>query len=145
MVAAAAGSKEGQRTCTRRLYCHVANAVPQTDALLFVPSKVAGVAEGSAANKAGSTINPPPPTMESTKPANAEARVVKSISIRRLWSVKKGAHKAAQPVAQRHGEAREDEPRVGVKEAEEGKLGEEHALLRHQRHELLSRRQLCGP
>jgi len=28
----------------RRLYCQVARAVPQTDALLLVPSKVAGLA-----------------------------------------------------------------------------------------------------
>ena len=88
MVTVAAGSKADQRIWMRRLYCHVAKAVPQTDALLLVPNKVAGVVVGYAANKAGSKINPPPPTIESTKPAKAEAKVVKKSSIRRLWSVK---------------------------------------------------------
>jgi hypothetical protein len=35
-----------QLMVTHRLYCQVAKAVPQTDALLLVPSKVAGVAVG---------------------------------------------------------------------------------------------------
>ena len=88
MVTAAAGSNADQRIWMRRLYCHVAKAVPQTDALLLVPNKVAGVVVGYAANKAGSKINPPPPTIESTKPAKAEAKVVKKSSMWRLWSVK---------------------------------------------------------
>ena len=46
MVTAAAGSKADQRTCTRRLYCQVANAVPQTEALLLVPNSVAGAVLG---------------------------------------------------------------------------------------------------
>ena len=85
MVAAAAGRSEAHRTSIRRLYCHVAKAVPQTDALLLVPNSVAGVVVGYAANKAGNKMRPPPPTIESTKPANAEAKVVKKSSMRGLW------------------------------------------------------------
>ena len=62
-----------QRICTRRLYCQVAMAVPQTEALLLVPSSVAGGALGKVANSAGSRIRPPPPTIASTKPASREA------------------------------------------------------------------------
>src|SRR3990167_4080273 len=69
-----AGNTDCHRICTRRLYCHVAMDVPHTDALLFVPSKVAGGAPGKVANSAGSRIRPPPPTIASTKPANREAR-----------------------------------------------------------------------
>jgi len=73
--AAAAGSRAPQRICTRRLYCQVAMAVPQTPAALLVPSSVAGCATGNAANRAGTITRPPPPTMASTKPASSEARV----------------------------------------------------------------------
>lgn len=71
-LASAAGSMACQ-IWTRRLYCQVAMAVPQIEALLLVPSSVAGGALGKVANKAGSKIRPPPPTMASTKPANREA------------------------------------------------------------------------
>jgi hypothetical protein len=53
------------------------------DALLLVPSKVAGAAAGKAANRAGTRIKPPPPTMESTKPANSEASETMNISIKK--------------------------------------------------------------
>ena len=42
----AAGSMMDQSMATRRLNCHAANVVPQTEALLLVPNKVAGVALG---------------------------------------------------------------------------------------------------
>ena len=42
--APAAGSKERQGMTTLRLYCTVAKAVPQIEALLLVPNKVAGAA-----------------------------------------------------------------------------------------------------
>jgi hypothetical protein len=61
----------------------VAKAVPQTDALLLLPNKVAGGAEGKVANNAGIKIRPPPPTMESTKPANNEASETMNISIKK--------------------------------------------------------------
>ena len=38
---------------------------------------------GSTLNSAGTRIRPPPPTIESTKPANSEARVSTNISMRR--------------------------------------------------------------
>ena len=97
IVQMAAGSKADQLTWMRRLYCQVANPVPHIDALLLVPSKVAGVVVGYAANKAGSKINPPPPTIESTKPAKAEAKVVKKSSMRGLWSLKASAQKQKAP------------------------------------------------
>jgi hypothetical protein len=81
----------------RRLYCQVANAVPHTDALLLVPNKVAGVVVGCAANNAGNKMRPPPPTIESTKPAKAEAQVVKKSSMQELWSEKSGLKKQKAP------------------------------------------------
>jgi len=69
----APGSKDRQGMTTLRLYCTVAKAVPQIEALLLVPNKVAGGAPGKAANRAGSKIRPPPPTIESTRPASSEA------------------------------------------------------------------------
>lgn len=42
----AAGNMIAQLIATRLLYCQVANVVPQIDALLLVPNKVAGVAVG---------------------------------------------------------------------------------------------------
>jgi hypothetical protein len=53
------------------------------DALLLLPNKVAGGAEGNVANKAGTRIRPPPPTMESTKPANKDARETMNSSIKK--------------------------------------------------------------
>ena len=70
---AAAGSMVFQRICTLWLNCQVATAVPQIDALLLVPNSVAGCAVGKMANSAGVRIRPPPPTIESTKPASSEA------------------------------------------------------------------------
>ena len=72
-AAPAAGSKDRQGMTTLRLYCTVAKAVPQIEALLLVPNKVAGAAPGKVANKAGSKIRPPPPTIESINPASSEA------------------------------------------------------------------------
>jgi len=57
--------------------------VPQTPALLLVPSKVAGGAEGKAPNSAGTKMRPPPPTTASTKPANIDAKVTKIHSMGR--------------------------------------------------------------
>ena len=71
--ASAAGSRAAHRISTRRLYCQVANAVPQTDAPLLVPKRVAGWVTGKVANSAGTRTRPPPPTIESTKPARSEA------------------------------------------------------------------------
>jgi hypothetical protein len=51
------------------------------NALLLVPSSVAGGAPGKTANSAGTRINPPSPTIESTKPASSEAPVTTSISM----------------------------------------------------------------
>ena len=45
-AAPAAGPITAQRICTRRAYCTVAMLVPQTEALLLVPNKVAGAAPG---------------------------------------------------------------------------------------------------
>ena len=81
MATRAAGSNAGQGRLTRRLYCQVAIPVPQTEAPLLVPNSVAGCAVGNVANKVGTRIKPPPPTIESTKPANSEARVTTSISM----------------------------------------------------------------
>ncbi len=53
------------------------------EALLLQPSKVAGGAEGNVANRAGTRIRPPPPTMESTKPANSDASETMNISIKK--------------------------------------------------------------
>ena len=81
MASAAAGSKLRQATRTRRLYCQLAKAVPQTEALLLVPNSVAGSAVGKTAKSVGKKIKPPPPTMASTKPANPEAKVTSNISM----------------------------------------------------------------
>jgi hypothetical protein len=48
---------------------------------LFVPNKVAGGVPGKKENNAGTCTNPPPPTIESTKPAKNAASPNKSISI----------------------------------------------------------------
>ena len=56
-------------------------AVPQIDALLLVPSSVAGGALGKVANKAGSNTSPPPPTTASMKPASSEASETRIHSI----------------------------------------------------------------
>src|SRR2546427_2310505 len=73
MPTQAAGIIARQGNCTLRPYCQVDMAVPQTEALLLVPSSVAGGAVGKVANSAGSKMRPPPPTMASTKPASIEA------------------------------------------------------------------------
>jgi hypothetical protein len=82
--ATVAGIRAAQRICTRRLYCTVAIAVPQTEALLLVPNSVAGWAEGKVANNAGTRIRPPPPTIESTSPASSEASEMIRSSMRGL-------------------------------------------------------------
>ncbi|WP_231497560.1 hypothetical protein [Methylibium sp. T29-B] len=42
---------------------------------MLVPNSVAGAAPGNTLKSAGTRINPPPPTMASTNPANSEASV----------------------------------------------------------------------
>jgi len=79
--ASAAGHSAPQRICTRWLNCAAEAAVPQIDALLLVPSNVAGGAPGKAANSAGTRISPPPPTIASTNPASSEAAVISHISM----------------------------------------------------------------
>ncbi|MDT4855530.1 hypothetical protein FQZ97_898900 [compost metagenome] len=78
---AAAGSRACHGMLTRRAYCHVAAAVPHTEAPLFTPNSVAGWVAGNMANNAGTRMRPPPPTIESTKPANNEASETSSNSI----------------------------------------------------------------
>lgn len=95
--AAAAGHRACQRSWTRRLYCTVANAVPQTEALLLMPNSVAGWVVGKAANSAGTRTSPPPPTMESTKPARAEASETNSNSMQGLSCSKKERRRIAAP------------------------------------------------
>src|SRR3990167_5110819 len=63
---------------------HTAAPVPQIDAPLLTPNSVAGWVLGNTANSAGTRISPPPPTIESTKPANSEAIETSSNSIRGL-------------------------------------------------------------
>ena len=80
----AAGSRAAQRSSTRLAYCAVATAVPQIDAPLLTPNSVAGWVVGKAANRAGTSTRPPPPTMASTNPASKEAQVTKMSSMRGL-------------------------------------------------------------
>ena len=86
--APAAGTKERQGMTTLRLYCTVAKAVPQMEALLLVPNKVAGAALGKVANRAGNKIRPPPPTIESTNPASKEAAETISNSMRGIVALR---------------------------------------------------------
>ena len=71
--AAIAGTTVAARISMRRLKRAAAMAVPQTEALLLVPSSVAGAVPGSTAKRAGTRISPPPPTIASTNPASTEA------------------------------------------------------------------------
>ncbi|MNV69410.1 hypothetical protein D3C71_1623170 [compost metagenome] len=80
-LTAMAGVMAAQGMLTRRLYCQADMVVPQTEALLLVPSSVAGGACGKAANIAGRRISPPPPTIASINPASSEASETKSHSI----------------------------------------------------------------
>lgn len=57
--ARAAGGNVFQRMSTRLAYCAAAAAVPQTEAALLVPKRVAGAAVGKTVNRAGSKISPP--------------------------------------------------------------------------------------
>src|SRR5205085_2532782 len=82
--AQAAGNSEGQCMSTRRLNCRAAKAVPQTEALLLVPNRVAGAVVGNTANSAGTRMRPPPPTIASTNPASNEASDTSNNSIARL-------------------------------------------------------------
>src|SRR2546427_3664251 len=91
MPTQAAGIIARQGNCTLRPYCQVDMAVPQTEALLLVPSSVAGGAVGKVANSAGSKMRPPPPTMASTKPASIEASETMIHSIGRRLSHRPGA------------------------------------------------------
>jgi cellulose synthase/poly-beta-1,6-N-acetylglucosamine synthase-like glycosyltransferase len=54
------------------------------EALLFTPNSVAGVVVGYTANSAGNKIRPPPPTIESIKPAKNEATVINNKSMAAL-------------------------------------------------------------
>src|SRR5436190_16344141 len=81
-AAMAAGKTERHGIGTRLEYWATATAVPHMDESLFVP-KTSGMDEasdgGRNTNNAGSWISPPPPTMESTKPAaNAKVQSQKS-------------------------------------------------------------------
>ena len=87
---------------TWRLYCKVANPVPQMDAPLLVPNSVAGGADGNTANKAGTRINPPPPTIESTKPAKSEAAETSSNSMGGVGYRKTGVAGARAPGSDVH-------------------------------------------
>jgi len=51
--------------------------VPQTEAPLLVPKRVAGMVLGYAVNRVGTKMSPPPPTIESTNPATPAAIVMK--------------------------------------------------------------------
>jgi len=91
-AAAIAGSREGQCVSTRRLNCRAANAVPQMEALLLVPNRVAGGLAGNTANRAGTRIRPPPPTIASTNPASTEASDTSSNSIARDCGIAAARH-----------------------------------------------------
>ena len=65
---------------TRRKYDAVAPRVPRNDGSLFVPSKSDGAVLGIEISSEGSCISPPPPAIESTKPANPEAKTRKMIT-----------------------------------------------------------------
>jgi len=82
--AMAAGATIRQSRCTRWVYWAAAKPVPQTEAALLVPNSVAGCAPGNVANSAGTIIRPPPPTIESIKPAIKEASAVRRNSIAEL-------------------------------------------------------------
>src|SRR6185436_837493 len=75
-AATAEGRIERHGIAMRREYCSAATLVPQIDDVLFVPNTSgteAARSGGRKTNSAGSWINPPPPTTESTSPAtNAE-------------------------------------------------------------------------
>src|SRR5256885_9362596 len=101
MPTQAAGIIARQGNCTLRPYCQVDMAVPQTEALLLVPSSVAGGAVGKVANSAGSKMRPPPPTMASTKPASIEASETMIHSIGRRLSHRPGAA-AGWPRSEEH-------------------------------------------
>ena len=77
----AAGAMACQRMSTRLANWRAEIMVPQTLALLLVPSKVAGGALGKAPNSAGTKMRPPPPTIASTKPANMDASVTNNHSM----------------------------------------------------------------
>jgi hypothetical protein len=89
--AAAAGSRADQLIRTRRLYCTAAMPVPQMDALLLIPNKVAGWVAGNTANSAGTSTRPPPPTIASTNPAPSEASDTSSNSIAAIVAPKEKA------------------------------------------------------
>jgi hypothetical protein len=67
--AIAAGSIVRQGMFTLWVYCQVAIEVPQTAANLLVPKMVANGQSGLASIIPGSKIRPPPPIIESIKPA----------------------------------------------------------------------------
>jgi hypothetical protein len=81
--AMAAGIKAPHRMSTFWLNWYVAKAVPQMAALLLVPTKVAGGADGNVAKSAGTKMRPPPPTIESTMPANKDATETISNSMKK--------------------------------------------------------------
>jgi len=65
-------------------YLYAANAVPEKDGILVVPSKVA---IGYCGNKniiAGVCIRPPPPAIESTSPAKNENKQIKIICMSKI-------------------------------------------------------------
>src|SRR5450830_2133773 len=66
---ATAGSTSSLGICTLPVKERAANAVPQAEAILLVPSKEVDAMFGIRLNRAGNCIKPPPPTAASIRPA----------------------------------------------------------------------------
>src|SRR5471030_2921802 len=71
---ATAGSTSSHGICTLPMKERAANAVPQAEASLLVPSKEVDAMFGIRLNRAGSCIKPPPPTAASIRPAKKANR-----------------------------------------------------------------------
>src|SRR5471032_2590595 len=71
---ATAGSTSSHGICTLPIKERAANAVPQAEASLLVPSKEVEAMFGIRLNRAGSCISPPPPTAASIRPAKKANR-----------------------------------------------------------------------
>lgn len=69
---------KGHSTLPERAYAIAAVNAPNTLDNLLLPSATLG--GKLVSNMAGTEINPPPPTMESTKPANAPAKITSAAS-----------------------------------------------------------------
>ena len=75
-----AGNRESHRSFTLREYCHMETVLPKSAAVLFVPKATGMERPGRQINTAGNWISPPPPTIESKKPAKNAATQRKRIS-----------------------------------------------------------------